>query len=274
MSEIIDKAGEQRKLGCILDNRLTAVWPVFGEGATKGLLLPRSQWKPTTKRVLWAPKKKRNQLDQGKCNFEAICYGIEGIRRQTGMPEVWLNSSWGYGHINNGVDQGSSLEAGMAFAMKQGTCSTNFFPDGDWRTRPNGAEKDALRYRVLEAWYCPTFDHMASAVQAGFPVVIGIVWGNSDGVDSNNWMDNNPAGGSAGGHALCRLQLQNDGQRWGLDGPNSWGNWERDGYCIIPESRFSGFTGHWAIRSVVVNDDELGIPPLQTVGVEEIPELN
>ena len=53
---------------------------------------------------------------------------------------------------------------------------------------------------------------------------------------------------------------------------NEW-NWERDGFCIIPESRFSGFTGHWAIRSVVVNDDELGIPPLQTVAVEEIPEL-
>ena len=107
---------------------------------------------------------------------------------------------------------------------------------------------------------CPTFDHLASALQCGFFVIEGLMWRDNFRVDSDGWLPSRGAGG-AGGHALLGYGLAERGGVWGARTRNSWSaQWGANGNCVIPEPLFgSQIGGFWAIRAMV---DEGGQVPV------------
>ena len=82
------------------------------------------------------------------------------------------------------------------------------------------------------------------------------------------WVDRyeaDPAGGLAGGHAMCAFGLVKRRSKWGLLTVNSWSDgWGKNGWLIVPEARFaSGWGGgSWACRSVTFADVLPSIPVL------------
>lgn len=114
------------------------------------------------------------------------------------------------------------------------------------------------KYRAIEAYWCPTFDAMASASLQGFTVGTGLMWFNNFKPDSQGWLPAKGVG-SAGGHALTvyGVEVKAEGTV-GVWVRNTWGSsWGSAGDCCIPESLFTGQIGgsygprisRWAAQS-------------------------
>lgn len=226
-------------------------WVVFG-AAPNVPLIPRSDWKPVNLSAFLPPVKDQDGV--GACNAFATVTAVEGGRAQAGLPPVRLSASYLYGKINGGRDVGSYLEDGLEHMTDHGTVEfAAIGSDIDWRRgRAYDGAAQARSYRVLEAYKCPSFEAMASALQQGFFVIEGLMWYDNFTPDREGWL---PAGGrgQAGGHALCGYGLVERNGVWGIRTRNSWGaGWGIGGDCIIPESLFGrGVGGFWAVRSVV-----------------------
>lgn len=267
MEPIVDSLGLERFMGDLgFATRPNRPWDVYGtSGATP--VVPRDEWVATTfaNLPLNAPTTIKDQGRTNECNAFACCYALEGVRRVSGGQDIPLSPGFIYGHINHGFDNGSQLEDGLDFVQRVGTVPATVVAELEWRRFPPTAEALAQKYRVLEWWLCPSFDLMASAVHNGFPVVFGIPWGVQDGLDPQGWLPEEPAGGLAGGHAMCAFALAKRGRRWGLLTVNSWTrNWGRDGWLVVPEGRFENQMfggGAWACR-VVTSSDADNLPVL------------
>jgi len=257
VNSFIDDTGCERLLGN-LDAPLTGLWPVYGDDPNKTPMVPRSEWQPCSMEAFLPPV--HNQENVGMCNASATCAALEACRALQGLEYKQLSAGHLYGKINGGVDRGSLLEEGLRESMSRGVCTVDTVPYLNWRLRPSNATAEALSYRVLEAWLCPTFDHVASALQRGFLVIEGIMWYSNFRPDGDGWL---PARGSGrpGGHALCGYGLAERGGAWGARTRNSWSaQWGANGNCVIPETLFgSQIGGMWAVRVVV---DEGGQVPV------------
>lgn len=226
---------------------------LFGEdGTPTAKLIPRSQWKPVNLRRFAPPTKDQNGV--GACNAFSTVNLIEGCRAMHSLKPITLHPGYLYGNINGGRDQGSLLEDALDWVLRKGV--PRFDGTGkqyDWRLH-SGRDEDAACFRVREAFLCPTFDHLASAIQQGFLLSLGVMWANSDTPDADGWLPRTYRG-QAGGHAIAGFELAERGGVWGLGFENSWGaRWGRNGGAILPESRFSvgSVGGWWAIRDIVV----------------------
>lgn len=244
----------KRPLGCILrSSQPGEIYPVFGTERSRSRLIPRAEWKPIDFSHL-VPKI-LDQDGQGACNAFASVQALHVLRNAAGLPFVELSAGNLYGRINSGVDRGSVISDAIMELEKNGVCPASIVPQLEWRPSrwPSSWRSEAKKFRVLEAWDCPTFDHLASAIQLGFPVNLGILVGNNFRPDSTGWVPDYRRGG--GGHALCGLGLVFDQKRgWGIKVVNSWGtDWGLSGFAIVPESYFKNtpFTDAWAVRGVV-----------------------
>lgn len=258
MNSFIDDSGHERFLGNI-DAPLAGLWPVYGDGGpTRTPMIPRAQWKPCSMEGFLPPVHDQDGI--GMCNASATVAGMEACRALQGLPYVQLSGGHLYGRINDGRDRGSLLEDGLREAMAGGVCTTATVPYLNWRSRPAAAAEEAKRYRVLEAWLCPTFDHLASALQCGFFVIEGLMWRDNFKVDGDGWLPTRGAGG-AGGHAVLGFGLAERGGVWGARTRNSWSEqWGARGNCVIPETLFgTQIGGMWALRAMV---DEGGQVPV------------
>jgi hypothetical protein len=245
-------AGTERILGCLPRTIPPGtVYPVFGERPT-ARLIPRAEWIPCD----WSHFITR-VLDQdgtGACNAFASVQAIHMLRAAAGLPYVELSAGNLYGRINGGRDAGSTLVDAIRELERRGVCRAALVGQLEWQPWrwPKNWQEDAIRFRVLEAWDCPTFDHIASAVQLGFGVNIGILIGTNFEPGTDGWVPDRK--GRAGGHAMCAVGLERKGDVWGIKVVNSWGEkWGRKGYAIIPESYFRDvvWTDGWAVRVVV-----------------------
>jgi len=259
---VIDSTGVERALGAKETNgKLSFSWKVYGE-SPNAPLFKRTEFvdQPISKHI---PKWVKNQLASSMCNPFATTLAMECSRslRTLGQTHIRLSPAPIYAAICGGVDQGSTLEDGLRYAMSNGTCPTEYADETDWQAKAwkKGWAAAAKENRVLEAWLCPTPDHIASALLSGYFVVCGNAWGNSDAIDSNGWISDDPAGGVAGGHAYCLVAVAKRGSKIGFKAINSWGEqWGANGRFIAPESRFTGqFGAAWAVRSMTVADAEL-----------------
>lgn len=146
--------------------------------------------------------------------------------------------------------------------MANGIAAESDVPYLEWR-RELPATLPRVRFRILEAYWCPTFDHVASALQQGFLVDIGVWWYGNDPLDADGWLSDVGWRGR-GGHALCGAELNERAGKWGVGLVNSWGNgWGLDGWGTLPEGRVAEgckVFQAWACRGVVV--DEAVVPPL------------
>lgn len=258
MTSFIDDIGHEWQLGNI-DAPLAGLWPMYGDAPARTPMIPRDKWQPCSMEAYLPPC--HNQQNVGMCNASATVAGMEACRNLQGLPHVALSGGHLYGRINGGRDRGSRLEHGLQAAMNEGVCTTATVPYLDWRSRPAKAKDEALSYRVIEAWLCPTFDHLASALQCGFFVIEGLMWRDNFRIDGDGWLPLRGAGGE-GGHALLGYGLAERGGVWGARTRNSWSaQWGANGNCVIPESLFgSQIGGFWAIRAMV---DEGGQVPVK-----------
>jgi hypothetical protein len=251
--------GTERRLGNNPPSLgLLRAWRTYGD-APETPMIPRSAWKPIDLSRFISPIKDQDGI--GACNAFDTCYVAEACRAVQGLPHVTLSPGYLYGNINGGVDDGSLLEDAMSWMLAHGTCLASTVGELDWRDANSSAgAAEAKRYRVLEAFVCPTFDHMASAIQSGFFVSAGVNWyANYSQVDGDGWLTDHPRR-NVGGHAICRSSLVERGGAWGLGGPNSWGvSYGANGFMVMPEPGFEGQVGGWwAVREMV---DEGGVVP-------------
>lgn len=261
---IEDESGVTRHLGNIAPPAgLVRAWPTYGDTAETPMV-PRTQWaqhchrEPPTNKLFFTPPT-HDQNGYGMCNASATTAAMEARRARQGLPYVKLSAGDLYGRINGGVDRGSLLEDGLMEATAKGVASVDVVPYLDWRSDGSEAVKSRAKYRVLEAFLCPTFAHCMSAVISGFDLISGIMWYSNYTPDADGWL---PSGrGQAGGHAVYGFLPMMRGSTFGIGHQNSWNvwGWKGTGFCVFPEASYSGpVGGWWAVRSVV---DEGGIIP-------------
>lgn len=245
--------GISRPLGCLPRVAQPGeIYPVFGE-RPGGRLIPRAEWREVDHSHLVT--KILDQDGQGACNAFASVQALMCLRTEAGLPYVELSAGNLYGRINGGRDAGSTLGDAIQTLEREGVCKASTIGHLQWRksTWPAGWQEEARRFRVLEAWDCPSFDHLASALQLGFFVNLGILVGGNFETDSDGWVPDRRGGG--GGHAMCGVGLFRHPRtgRWGIKVANSWGtDWGLAGFGIVPESYFGGaFTDGWAVRGLV-----------------------
>jgi len=231
---------------------------VYGDSPNQPMI-PRSQWRPYTMRK-WVPE----ILDQdgiGACNAFCTVMTLHGTRSRQGLPYRCLSAGWLYGNINGQRDDGSNLEDALQWMTTKGTPYATTVGMLDWRKSswPRGKEvEEEARLNVfLEAYWCPTFDHLASAILSGYWCNTGLWWGD-DEPDSNGWLAGS-ARGRRGGHSVPGIGLHpkpGTTNVWGTETANSWGTDFGDrGFCKIPESRFTSdgmSSGMWAVVAAVV----------------------
>lgn len=263
---------QPRAMGCIL-GAPKLKWDEFGTAAAPGTkLIPRAEWQEVDLEGFLPDVYDQDGI--GQCNASATCSTMETVRFIAGMLPVKLSGGDLYSQINNGRDKGSSLEDGLHAAINNGVATAKTVPYlWDHRNHSNSPTVLAERqkYKVVEAYLCPTFDHMASAIQQGFPIVHGLMWYDNFKVDKDGWIPARGAGRS-GGHALEGFGLQKRGDVWGVRTRNSWGvSWGAGGNCVIPETHFNGaISGYWAVRSMVRTPEPFPVTPNQKVGRSRI----
>lgn len=256
--------GSQRRLGNNAPPAgLTKAWPQFGTTPTANLI-SRSQWPALIAAFDPGPDfpflpPVHDQDGIGQCNPDDTTALIESCRAEQGLPYVQLSAADLYDRINGGADNGSMLEDAMHEVMVNGV-GTAATSGTIWhRGMKDAPPAERARFKVTEAFLCPTFDHCMSAVLQGFKLSTGIVWCNNYNPDSEGWLPG--PGSSVGGHAIFGYKPTMRGNKFGIFHQNSWGEqWGLRGRFVIPEVAYSGgmVGGWWAVRSVT---DEGGIVP-------------
>ena len=247
--------------------KLKASWKQFGS-EPKVPLIPRAEWKPVDLSTFLPDVKDQDGV--GACNAFATVTAAEACRAQQGLPYRRLSPGYLYGNINGQRDDGSLLEDGLEWMTTKGTCLASTVPELAWKKSqwPAKAGVEAADFVVLEAYVCPNFDAIASALQQGFFIVEGLAWYDNFEPDADGWL---PARGRGnwGGHALCGFGLAKRGSVWGVSTRNSWGErWGKGGDCVIPEGLFDNrIGGFWAVRSMKQVDGAVGLrDPLRRNG--------
>ncbi|MCC6125687.1 MAG: hypothetical protein IT426_12040 [Pirellulales bacterium] len=220
-----------------------ALFPVAGT-VDACPLLSRSDWiECSIRHKVWTVI---DQNPQSSCCPSAAAGAAMILREIAGQKRILLSQGSLYGQINGGRDAGANIEDALDAMMNVGVCPASQIDPKNWQGRgwPRDWKAEAKKFRVLEAFDCPTFDAVASAVQRGMPVVFGVFWG-------------------AGGHALTAVGLKKNGGGWNLEFLNSWGaSWGDGGLGFLPEAKCRGIAtfGAFALRSVAIPAGE-DLPP-------------
>jgi len=265
--KFVDSTGHERYLGNLIHQgppRL--MWRTFGD-APEARIIPRSEWDSLVpdEDDEYSPylPPVHDQDGIGMCNASATVAAMEYQRALQGLDYVALSGGDLYGRINGGFDSGSMLEDGLAESMRGGVCSTAECKYLDWRQGRRGSSEQTearKRFRVLEAWLCPSFDACYSAVLQGFSLISGIMWRRNYEPDSKGWLPNGGSGG--GGHAVMGYKPTRRGKQYGIWHQNSWSaGWGRNGRCVFPEAVYGGpVGGWWAVRQVVTEQGDVPAP--------------
>jgi hypothetical protein len=265
MLPIVDINGHEYKLGC--QQRVCDpgdLFPLFGGESFEPI--PESGWQECD----WSHvvPEVMDQDGVGACNAFAATSGLRCQRILSGQPDVRLSPGHLYGLINGGRDAGSLLGDALTTLVDIGVCTTAEVAELAWRRRdwPSGLETVARKYRILEAFDCPTRAHIATAIMRGFMVDYGILVGSDFNTASDGWVNE---GKGRGGHAMCgvglKKRVKNGKTQWGVLTLNSWGTrWGKPagklsgGFGIVPMSYFTDsiFTDGWCVRTAIDPSDE------------------
>lgn len=261
MADIIEvhEGGELRRLG-LMEQPLASLkssWQVQAGPDGKPDPIPLTDWTPTDLSV--GVRAVNDQDGVGMCASAGTQNTIEIARSLAGLPYVPLSAGDLYRRVCGGSDNGSLPEDNLTELMTNGIAPVSDCPYLEWRR--NMPSQSRGKYKGLEAWLCPTALHVGTAVQLGFPVLIGYWHHNSDPVGADGWM-RQPSGGK-GGHAVCVVGVVKDAAgNWGFKFENSWTRqWGKDGFGILPLARVEegcrSFQA-WSLRAV--SDDGAGFP--------------
>lgn len=265
LHEIILPDGTARRLGNnSVGVRMFAKARVYGD-VPETPMFPRSKWPELVAEFSndfedpFAPPI-HDQDGVGQCNCDCTTAMGEAIRLIQGLPYVQLSAADLYHRINGGADNGSMLEDALEEMMLRGvgtaeTCGTLWK-----RGFKQAGATERKRFVLLEAFWCPTFEHCFSAVCAGFRLNTGIPWYSNYNTDGDGWL---PSGrGSSGGHSIMGNKPAMRGNVFGIRHRNSWGtSWGVNGCMVIPENAYRGQVGGWwAARAMT---DEGGQVPAE-----------
>lgn len=268
MLSIVDSNGTRRYLG---NNHrgLKYSWTYYAT-VPEASLITRDQWKSLVDQLPggngcdWPWLNQAHDQDGvGQCNADATTGAMESQRIKQGLPYVALSAGDLYGRINGGSDNGSTLEDGLKESLDNGVGTVASYGGDVWSRNKHGVSSDERnRFRVLEAYLCPTFDHCFSAVLQGFDLISGVMWHDNFNPDRDGWLPRTGRG-SGGGHAVHGFKPTYRGNDFGIWHQNSWGDsWGlkyqgMGGLCVFPESLYSGpVGGWWAVRQVTDTADD------------------
>lgn len=269
LHEITLPDGSTRRLGNRVPdpNKTRRVFTEFGTTPT-ARLVPRSEWDELLSQYTPGPDHSflppvHDQDGVGQCNCDTAAAIMEFVRAMQGLPYVQLSAADLYDRINGGRDDGSLLEDAMHELLVNGigtaaTCGTQW-KRGVWKGPASASER--ARYKALEVYICPTFDHCFSAAFQGFGLASGVPWYDSYSPGSDGWLPG--PSGNWGGHAIFGYKPTKRGNTYGIWHQNSWtSQWGLHGRFVIPESAYIGPVGGWyAVRAVT---DEGGIVPVES----------
>lgn len=232
---------------------------VFGDVGDAKMIRPED-WKPVSLRRFCPPIKNQNGIG-ACCAFDTVC-NVEINRAIAGLPYVELSPGDLYRVVSGGSDRGSLPEDNLRRMMEVGTLEAATCPPLEWRKKL-GDDAQRAKYRILEAYWCPTFAHAASALQQGFSLNANVWWYGKDPMDADGWLKNAGSGGR-GGHSVCGIGLRNRNGAWGIEIQNSWGTqWGHGGYGVLPSQRCEEgckVFQWWATRGVVQESGDFPAP--------------
>lgn len=264
MSDIFEfhDGNEVRRLGLLEQpvESLRYAWPVFGESDGTPPVVPREQWQEVSLKPL--VRVVNDQSNVGMCASAGTQNTIEIARDLAGLEYVPLSAGDLYRRVCvGGRDNGSLPEDNLEELLRNGIAPVSDVPYLEWKREIGTANR--AKYRGLEAWRCPTVAHLASALQHGFPCLIGYFHHANDEPDRDGWMTR-PSGGR-GGHAVCVIGMKERAGQWGFEFENSWSTrWGIGGYGVLPEDRVAyGIRSFqsWSLRATVQESGKL--PPLK-----------
>ncbi len=261
MSDLIEiqEAGEPRRLGLLEQpiGSLKVAWKVQAGPDGTPTPIPKSQWIDTDLSV--GVREIQDQDGVGMCASAATVNAVEVARSIAGLPYVPLSAGDLYRRVAGGRDQGSLPEDNLLELLSNGIAPLTDCPYLEWRREMPSASRQ--KFRGVEAWLCPTAAHVFTAVQLGFPVLIGYWHSSNDPVDADGWMTR--PSGRRGGHAVLVVGTTSRSGEYGGKIENTWGvQFGKSGYAVLPESRVEegcrAFQA-WSLRAVV--DEGGAMPP-------------
>lgn len=249
--------GVYRVLGCLPSTEFYG----FTNFADTFSTLPQSEWQELDLEGFNLPI-----LDQGatsSCVGHASCSAMEMAWVQSGRKFVDFSPYFIYGQVNGGMDRGARISDALNALKQIGTCKKSEIPNGAmFRYQfPQTAYTSAGNYKIFDAFRCPTFDEICSAISLGFPTVLGIWVGNNFPRLDSEGVAPLPAGGG-GGHALLGMGLKKSQKYgWVIKIQNSWGGtfgsaMGMKGHCYLRREHFDNQVDSFAIQVIadVIND--------------------
>lgn len=265
----IHRGGELRKLGCkprTVGVGLAAFAPHYER---KFAMLPRDKWQPMTteeeiKKRIDDYANRIGESDQdgiGACGAFSTERALNVSRAIRGQTIRKLSAGQLYHFSGGGYDDGSQLSDNLQYAIEYGIPDfSTRARELDYRKAPTDEElDDAKNNRILGAVDCPSFEHLASAIQGPCDAVVhGILCGDDYDLDGSGlWI--RPQRGNDGGHAQCTPAgglCYRDGT-FGLLVLGSWSaKFGYRGCYVVPEEYFTEtpFTDGWGVYATVIGD--------------------
>lgn len=256
--------GIYRVLGCIPSTVESALgFASFGRQFAASL--DPSLWQEID--LSWHKPSILDQKSTSSCVGHAVCSGMETCYMQSGRPKIDFNPFFPYGLINGGRDQGAMISDALKALKQYGICLKGDLPNGVMFKNqfPQQAFTNALRFRLLQAFKCDTFEDICSAISLGFICPLGIMVGSNFANLDSEGVSPLPAGGG-GGHAILGVGLKRSSRYgWLIKIQNSWGlSFGMKGYCYIHKAHFRSMTPDaFAIQTIM--DDPQDSTPLDEV---------
>ena len=213
-----------------------------------------------------------NQLSQNSCVGWAVGYALKSY--QEGIEEQWslnikntqFSPAWIYNQINNGQDNGSSINDALKLVVNKGaaTLSTMPYSQYNFTALPSPlAIEEAIRYKAVGYKKIDSIKAIKSALVNRQPVVIGLELYTSFNKLLGDSSVYSSIGTKLGGHAVTIVGYDDNKFGGALKVINSWGRfWGDNGYFWLPYSEFSNISVAYVLIDGNNNGslDEIKIP--------------
>lgn len=248
MEEYVDGLGQTRMLARLVPEedqmKMRATMENFSAYlASRNMsLIPRSQWRPVSRRKSMGKEWVNDQLRYGACTCAATVQGFARMRGLRGRKHVDLSWAYLYDMINGGRDAGSYIIDALRVMQDVGVPLRSSYPLPKFRRVPENLKAECSRFRIARAYTLGTFDEIVTAIMMRgiviFPIRVGRP--NFDRFDG----DGVPGFTSGpGNHAVEAdgLVFRSNGEPL-LEMPNSWNMWGpfKDGTCRLTERHIDG----------------------------------
>jgi hypothetical protein len=220
-------------------------------------LIPESQWKEVDWSHFVVGIKDQDGL--GAC----LCYAAAGIlectRAMAGLDPLPLNAMHLYGQLRYPNDNGSEFEEVLQLLSTSGVITESTLSDDpkNWnpQTWPGSWKKEANLYRPEEVFDLPTRQHIGSAIQLGYCVLLGV--SVTDGFEPDKDGVIRPYRVGPLNHGVYACGMKKMLGEWYVDLVNSWSTkWGKEGRAWFPLSCLPPKLNSWCIRAPIIPSND------------------